>query len=306
MGRGLVGAAADGRRPDRPDRGRGPRLDGDAPERRDRRGSGSVLLRAGTGAEPRRLRARQLPVGALPLPGAARPRGRRLRGRRRDRGRDRRAHVARPDQPRALQVGRDPGRREDRPPRSRGRCPRHPRRLPIGRHRSARRDRARRRLRGRRLGQMALRRPRKRLALRPPRPRRAARARLHRLAGARDAVRVRGGDALRGRRGSLPHRHAERPGALRRYGRLRPDRGDRGGADPRQLAAADRPADPPRRAGGVRHREPARAGETGRHRHRPRRRVPGRPQGARGAPDPLRLPPRRGDQDRPALLQRRR
>ena len=42
-----------------------------------------------------------------------------------------------------------------------------------------------RRLRGRRLGQVALRRARERLALRPPRPRRAARADRDRLAGAR-------------------------------------------------------------------------------------------------------------------------
>ena len=43
-----------------------------------------------------------------------------------------------------------------------------------------RRDRARRRLRGRRLGQVALRRPGERLALRPPGPRRAAPADVHR------------------------------------------------------------------------------------------------------------------------------
>ena len=56
-------------------------------------------------AEPGRLRARQLPLGALPLPGAARTGGRGLRGRRRDRRRDRRANAARPGQPRPLQVG---------------------------------------------------------------------------------------------------------------------------------------------------------------------------------------------------------
>ena len=72
-----------------------------------------------------------------------------------------------------------------------------------------------RRLRGRRLGQVALRRPGQRLALRAARPGRAARADLHRLAGARDPVRLRGGAAVRGRRGALPHRHAERAGALR-------------------------------------------------------------------------------------------
>ena len=151
-------------------------LDGDAPERRDRRGRRPLLLPARAGAEPGRLRARQLPVRALPLPGAARPRGRRLRGRRRDRRGDRRAHAARPDQPRPLQVGGDPGRRADRPARARGGRVRDPGRLPVGGDRAARRHRAERRLRRRRVGQVAVRRPRQRLALRPPRPRRAARA----------------------------------------------------------------------------------------------------------------------------------
>ena len=54
-------------------------------------------------AEPDRLRGGELPVGALPLPGAAGPRGRRRRGRRCDRRRDRRADAARPDQPRPVQ-----------------------------------------------------------------------------------------------------------------------------------------------------------------------------------------------------------
>ena len=75
---------------------------------------------------------------------------------------------------------------------------------------------------------------------------------LHRLAGARAAVRLRGGDGLRNRRRPLPHRHAERPGALRRDRRLRPDRGGRRRADPRELAAADAAADRPGRRGGVR------------------------------------------------------
>ena len=43
-----------------------------------------------------------------------------------------------------------------------------------------------------------------------------------------------------------------------------------------------------------------------RHGHRPRRRVPGRPQGARGASDSLRLPSRRRHPDRAALLHLRR
>ena len=86
---------------------------------------------------------------------------------------------------------------------------------------------------------------------------------LHGLAGARDAIRVRGGDALCRRRGALPHRHAERPRALRGHRRLRPDRRDRRRADPRQLAPPDRPADRPRRRGRFRDREPARAERRG-------------------------------------------
>ena len=113
--------------------------------------------------------------------------------------------------------------------------PRHPRRLPVRRHRPARRDGPERRLRRRRLGQVALRRAWQRLALRSPRSRRAARAELHRLAGPRVAVRVRGGDALRRRRGALSHRHPERPRALRGHRRLRPDRRDRRRADPRAI-----------------------------------------------------------------------
>ena len=49
----------------------------------------------------------------------------------------------------------------------------------------------------------------------------------------------------------------ERPGALRSHSRVRPDRGDRGRADPRELAPADRAADRPRRRGRLRDREPA-------------------------------------------------
>ncbi len=57
-------------------------LDGDAPERRRRGGRRPQLLPPDRpDAQPRRLRARQLPVGALPLPGPARARGRRVRGR---------------------------------------------------------------------------------------------------------------------------------------------------------------------------------------------------------------------------------
>ena len=240
--------ADDGRRPDRPDRRGACRIDRDAPERRDRRGRRPLVLPPDRPRpKPRRLRAGELPVGALPLPGASGPRRRRLRGRRRDRRRDRRADAARADQPRALQERRDPGRRADRQACARGRRARDPRLLPVRRDRPARRDGARRRLRGRRLGEVAVRRPGQRVAVRPARPRRAPRADLHRLAGARDAVRLRGGDALRARRRALPDRDPERAGALRRDGGLRPDRGDRRRPDPRQLAASDAAADRARR-----------------------------------------------------------
>ena len=86
--------------------------DGDAPERRRRRG-GRALLRSSRSI--RRATASSTSAGNFPSvrylyqaqPGS---RGRRLRGRRGDRRRDRRADPARPDQPRPLQDRRDPGR----------------------------------------------------------------------------------------------------------------------------------------------------------------------------------------------------
>ena len=97
-----------------------------------------------------------------------------------------------------------------------------------------------RRLRGRRLGQVALRRARQRLALRAPGPRRPARADVHRLAGARAAVRLRGGDGVCAGRRPLPHGNAERARALRRHRGLRPDRGGRGRPHPGELRCARR------------------------------------------------------------------
>ena len=83
LGRGVVDDAARGRRPDRADHRRAARHDGDAPERRGRRGGRALVLSAGRPApKPGRLRGRELPLGALPLPGPARARGRRLRRRR--------------------------------------------------------------------------------------------------------------------------------------------------------------------------------------------------------------------------------
>ena len=191
--------------------------------------------------------------------------------------------------------------------RARGGRARDPRRLPVGRDRPARRHGARRRLRGRRLGQVALRRAGQRLALRPSRPRRAARADVHRLAGARGAVR-----RSRRRCATPPAPRASSP--ARRTcprstppRRLRPDRGDRRRPDPRELAAPDGSPD---------RSSPTTAGfEIRSPRDRGRRggtvtvHVDGVPGGARGAhraADPLRLPARRRDPHRPALLHLRR
>ena len=172
----------------------------------------------------------------------------------RDRRRDRRTDAARPDQPCPLQERGDPGRRADHPPRARGRRARRARLLPVGRRRAPRPDGARRRFRRRRQRQVALRRTGRGLALRPARPRRAARADARRLAGPRAAVRLRAGARVRARRARVPHRHAERPGALRRDRRLRRDRGGRRAADPRALPRADAAPDRPVRRGRARGR----------------------------------------------------
>ena len=72
--------------------------------------------------------------------------------------RDRRAHAARPDQPRPVQPAEIQDVERDRPARARGRRARGARLLPVGGHRPVRPDGARRRLRRRRLGEVALRR----------------------------------------------------------------------------------------------------------------------------------------------------
>jgi hypothetical protein len=109
---------------------------------------------------------------------------------------------------------------------------------------------------------------------------------------------LRGGDALRDRRRALPHRHAERAGALRRdagYDLIEEIGVERIRENSlRQTELLIDLADAP--ASGS---QPARARAPRRHRHRPRRRVPGRAQRARRAADPLRLPPRCRHQDRP-------
>ena len=108
-------------------------------------------------------------------------------------------------------------------------------------------DRARRRLRRRRLGEVALRWAWQRLALRASGSRRPPHAARDRLAGPCAAVRVRGGDGLRRGRHSVPHRYAECAGALRGNRRLRPDRGNRRAADPGELPTPDATPDRARR-----------------------------------------------------------
>ena len=224
--------------------------------------------------EPRRVRARELPLGALPVPGAARPRGGRVRGRRRDRRADRRAHAARPDQPRPLQGLPDSGRRADRAPRARGRCFRDPRLLPVGWDRPGRPDGARRGLRGRRVGEVAVRRAGERLVVRSARPRGTARANVRGLAGARSPVRLRGGARVHDRRGALPHRDAQPRRSHGRDGRVRPHRGSRRRAHPRELAQADGAAHRARR--GSRLRDPLDARSVEARRRGDRRRARGR------------------------------
>ena len=125
VGRRLVGLGLRDRRPDRRHHRRAARLDRHAPERDRRRGDRALVLRAGAAAQPDRLRGGPVPVGALRPAGvdAVRCRGRRLPRRRRGDRRDRRAHAARADLARALQVGGDPADRAHRRARARRRAP---------------------------------------------------------------------------------------------------------------------------------------------------------------------------------------
>ena len=142
----------------------------------------------------------KLPVGNVHLRGAA-P-SRRRRPRRRERGRHRRRHreaprrdrrgdAARPGLARALPQCLRPGRQADHREGAFGRRDGPPRRLPELRRPALRREGAEGRLRRRRLGQVDLRRPGRRLSLRASRPRRDPRAHVHRLVRAREALRVR-------------------------------------------------------------------------------------------------------------------
>ena len=158
----------------------------------------------------------------------------------------------------------DPGRRADRAPRARGRRARDPRLLPVGRDRPGRRHRARRRLRRRRLGEVALRRARRTAGctsgpISPSGSSRPTRA------GRRTSGRSRFEEEMEYAAGAArfltgtPNPAAHFAGTAG----YDLDRGDRRRADPRELAAPDRAAHRPRGRRGLRGvltRDPARRG----------------------------------------------
>ena len=220
LGRGLVDDADDGRRPGRADRRRPAGLDRDAPERRGRRGGRAlVLLPDRPGAEPRRLRAR---ATSRPCATCTRrsPISRSSSART-----TRRSSSAIDERTLLVPISHvlfKTAEIQDVEPIVR-------RAHEVGAHvildcyQSAGIvpfdvTALGRRLRRRRLRQVALRRARERLALRAARSRRAARADLHGLAGARAAVRLRGGDGATrpARRGSSPARRTCRRTTPRR------------------------------------------------------------------------------------------
>ena len=142
-----------------------------------------------------------------------RSRRRHLRVGRGDRRADRRANVARADQPCPLQGRPDPGRGGDGAAGARDGRARDPRLLPVGgsSRSTSLRSTSTSRSAGPSSGSAE--------ALGTAGctcagSRRAARADLHRLAGARAPVRVRGGDGVRDRRGAVPDGH---PNAAAHY-----------------------------------------------------------------------------------------
>ena len=177
MGRGLVDAAADGRRPDRPHRRRALRRDRlHAPERVDRRSGRPLVLPAAGERQPNRLRARELPQRSLRVPG---PRGLEFvvcdptpcSSTQSTSGRcsSRSSHVL-------FKSGEIQDVESTRRARARGRRARRPRRVPVRGVVPLDVTALDRRLRRRRLGQVALRWPGRRLALRAAGSDRAARA----------------------------------------------------------------------------------------------------------------------------------
>ena len=225
VGRGLVDDAAHRRRPDRTHR-RGAAGDGvHAPERVRGRGDRPVVLPGGGRAEPDRLRARELPVGALRVPVAARARGRRRRT----------TCSARSTSARCSSLFSTSCSSPARSRTSRRSCGARTRRVRyvvLDAYQSA----GTVPLDVTALGvDFAVGGSVKWLCGGPgagwlyvrPGPDRAARAVGDGLAGARASVLVRARARVRRRDRALPHRDAERSRALRVDSRLRPDRGDR-------------------------------------------------------------------------------
>ena len=137
------------------------RDDRHAPERRGRGGGRPLLLPAGrparvTGSSTRPRTSHRCAISTRPSPSSKSSSARR-RG---DHRGDRRADAARADLARALQSAELQDVAAIIAARSRGRGAGRSRLLPVGRDCPVRRRRARRRLRGRRIGQMALRRAR--------------------------------------------------------------------------------------------------------------------------------------------------
>src|SRR5262249_34879454 len=275
---------------------------------------GSALLpRAAGRTPPDRLPRDGLPFGHLSLPGPEgdRPRARGREGRARSHGldrapagRDRRAHARGLPLPRALPQllhhGRGPGGRA----RSSDGRPRRARHLPVRRRHPRGRDRARRRLRGGRLPQVAVRGTGQRVPLHAARDPEDGAAPSHGLGGPSQPVRVRSRTARAARRRDAhDERHARHSGLLRGPGRAR--HRARGGRppDPREIEADDRaPARARRRAGLHAHRLARSRAPRGHRRLQPARGRPGRP-GLEGPRLPRGLPRGRGGPRVAALLQ---
>ena len=195
-----MGDAARGRQQDRPDHRRTGRLGQHARERHHRSHGGAVVAAPGRTAQADRLLGDGLSVDGAPLPRAA---GRRVRAARRAGGgrslaqhraddrRDRRQDRGRRVLARALPHVLHHRRRRDRRARAPGRRRRHPRHVSVGGHHPGRRRRARRRLHGRRLPEVAVRRPRQRVPLHPSRSAEDRAPVVHRMAVAPASVRLR-------------------------------------------------------------------------------------------------------------------
>ena len=201
LGRSLVGNGARSRRQDRPRHRRGAAVGQHARERHDR-APGRAVVPASVRARRRRIVCTAMDFPSMVYLYRAQealgfelhvvPVGARLDGGRESPARrDRRADGGRLLLARALPDFLHHGRGGHRGARARGRRAGDSRHVPIGGHHPRRRHGARRRLRGRRLPEVAVRRTGKRVSLHTSRrPRRGA-AFLHGMALAGAAVRVR-------------------------------------------------------------------------------------------------------------------